>query len=753
MSAKSRHWRGASASRRMAQRHAQPIGTRAVALPVVMRWGITVGTLAMVVPGAWAQSTASTANSHASTESSETVTMPSVMVQADASFPVFSGGQVSTESYLGFLGDKDFMDTPFSTITYTEKYMADQQARDISEVIAKSDPTVFISGIAGESNEGYSIRGLPSNVGDVTVNGLAGMAAFYRNSPEMFERAEVLKGPSALLNGMLPKGSVGGAVNLVTKRAKDDPNASTTLTYTSDSQFGGHVDIGRRFGEHNQLGIRFNGLYRNGETAVKTQDKMASQFALGVDWRGERARLSMDLYQSEDRAHGLTRGLTLAPGLGVPTPPNPDISTNPPWAFFKTTDQTMMVRGEYDVTDQLMAYAALGASHTTYDSNMGVGQIFNQAGDMRINFSGVSDKIDRKSVDLGVNGTATTGEVGHQFAVNYTYYYEDYRLNGFRNLLPQNWVTNIYSPTWGPEPALPANIPALTRTKTHMSSLGAADTLLFMQERLQLTLGLRYQSITNETYNGTTGVPLEAQYQSSAVTPAAGVVFKATEWLSLYANYIEGLSPGAIAPTTAANAGEVFAPYKTKQAELGFKVDLGDFSHTVSLYEIKRPNSYTDPVTNVFSFGGEQRNRGVEWGFFGEPLKGVRLIGGVAYSDPVVTKAVNPANEGKIAVGLPMWQGKLGVEWDLPVVSGLTLTANATAASKQYLDASNDLSIAGRVIFDVGARYTTQISGHPLILRAVVTNVGNTAYWAKPNFSSLAVGAPRTVMLSATLEY
>lgn len=103
---------------------------------------------------------------------------------------------------MGFLGDKDFMETPFSTITYTEQFIADQQAQDIQSVISKTDPTVFTSGIAGEALESYSIRGFSSDVGDVTVNGLSGMAGYYRSSPEMFERVEVLKGPSALLNGM-----------------------------------------------------------------------------------------------------------------------------------------------------------------------------------------------------------------------------------------------------------------------------------------------------------------------------------------------------------------------------------------------------------------------------------------------------------------------------------------------------------------------------------------------------------------------
>ena len=82
----------------------------------------------------------------------------------------------------------------------------------------------------------------------------------------------------------------------------------------------------------------------------------------------------------------------------------------------------------------------------------------------------------------------------------------------------------------------------------------------------------------------------------AATTPAAALLVKLTDNVSVYANYIEGLSKGATAPMTAANAGDVFAPYKSKQKEVGLKLDLGDFTHTLSLYQIERPNSYTDPV-------------------------------------------------------------------------------------------------------------------------------------------------------------
>ncbi|VDA16827.1 Ferrichrome receptor FcuA [Acinetobacter baumannii] len=62
------------------------------------------------------------------------------------------------------------------------------------------------------------------------------------------------------------------------------------------------------------------------------------------------------------------------------------------------------------------------------------------------------------------------------------------------------------------------------------------------------------------------------------------------------------------------------------------KVDLGTFAHTLSAFEITKPNSYSDPsqlVNNLPTFvsDGEQRNRGIEWSFFGSPIEHVRLMG------------------------------------------------------------------------------------------------------------------------------
>ncbi|MNK83075.1 Ferrichrome receptor FcuA precursor [compost metagenome] len=100
---------------------------------------------------------------------------------------------------------------------------------------------------------------------------------------------------------------------------------------------------------------------------------------------------------------------------------------------------------------------------------------------------------------------------------------------------------------------------------------------------------------------------------------------------------------------------------------------------------------------------------------------------------------------------MPRWQAKVGVEWDVPHVQGLTLTGNAIFLSKQYINAENSLSVPGRTVFDLGARYSASLGRHPLVLRATVQNLTNKAYWAGSLGNGL--GAPRTFLLSASVDF
>lgn len=185
----------------------------------------------------------------------------------------YAGGQVARGARLGMLGNADVMDAPFSITSYTARTIEQQQARSVADLLQANDPSVRVVGGRGDLVDSYTIRGFSVQNADVAFNGLYGLLPFWRVPIEFAERVEVLKGPNALLGGISPGGSVGGTINLVPKRADDQPLTHVSVDWTQRSQLGTHLDIGRRFGENNAFGVRFNGVYRNGDTAVDHQSR------------------------------------------------------------------------------------------------------------------------------------------------------------------------------------------------------------------------------------------------------------------------------------------------------------------------------------------------------------------------------------------------------------------------------------------------------------------------------------------------
>ena len=259
------------------------------------------------------------------------------------------------------------------------------------------------------------------------------------------------------------------------------------------------------------------------------------------------------------------------------------------------------------------------------------------------------------------------------------------------------------------------------------------------------------QDIESRNYNAAGSVT--SRYDDSATTPLVGVVVKPWENVSLYYNYVEGLSKGDIAPATAANAGETFAPYETKQHELGVKVEHGTFISTLALFQIEKPSGELG-AGNVFSVQAEQRNRGIELSMFGEVATGTRLMGGVTFLDGELTDSAIAANVGNKPVGVPDVQANLWAEWDTPWIQGFTLNGGAIYTDSQYVNQANTQELPSWTRFDVGARYTTKIEGRPTTFRATVQNVADREYWSGvASYGAFSPGYPRALQLSATVDF
>ncbi|WP_374374791.1 TonB-dependent siderophore receptor [Dongia sp.] len=659
----------------------------------------------------------------------------------------YAGGQVATGGQLGMLGNRDIMDTPFSVTAYTDEVVKNQQARSLSDVV-DNDPSVrVISSRAGYTDQ-YMIRGFPVYNDDIALNGMYGLLPRQIISPELAERIEIFKGPSALLNGVSPGGTIGGGLNLSPKHADDDPLTELTATYASNTQFGTQVDVGRRFGDDKEFGVRFNGAFRDGELSSDDQDQLMGLAFLGADYRGEDLRLSLDVgYQRQefDRAYSF---INLASGIDVPDAPDADKNHQEKWTYNETEDLFGVVRGEYDIIDDLTVFAAFGGS-TTDQVSIGRGvTINNEDGDFTGSATNFPFYRDTISAQVGLRGQAEFLGMKHVATVQATTLrFEEGFGFGFASVNG----SNIYDPIHVGEPDFSDN-PIGKSNETELNSIAIADTISVWDERVQLTLGGRLQQVVVDAYSFSTGAHTSS-YDEDALTPSIGLVIRPIDEVSLFANYMEGLAPGETAGATTSNAGQAFSPYRTDQIEFGVKVDLDTFMASLAFFEINRPTNGFVDASNTFVVDGEQRHRGIELMMSGEPVEGYRVLGGITLIDSDLSGTLNGNNDGNRGVGVPKVQMNIGGEVDVAQIPGLTISTRVIYTGEQYYDAANTQELPDWVRWDLGARYAFETHGTPITIRANVENVLGEEYWSSAGGGYLALGAPRTFLVSTSFNF
>ncbi|WP_348684273.1 TonB-dependent receptor [Brevundimonas aurantiaca] len=672
-----------------------------------------------------------------------------------------AGGQVARGGRVGLLGNLDMMDTPFSTTSYTEKLARDQQARGIGDVL-QNDPTVRVTKGFGNFQELYVIRGFPVYSDDMSYNGLYGVLPRQFVAAELIERVEVFRGASAFLNGAAPGGTgVGGAFNLTPKRA-NGPLTRLTAGVSGADEIYAAADLARRFGDQDEWGARLNVAGRGGEASVEDQTNTLRVVGLNLDRRGERARFSADLGWQDHRIDAPRPSVT--PGAAIPEAPSADRNFAQRWTYTDEEQLFGAVRGEVDITDSVTAWAAFGGRQGEEDNSLA-----NPRADAAGAIRGYRfDNIRKDTVwsgDVGLRADLTTGPVGHRLVASASQIQSKSRNAWAGSNFAGYSFGTLTDPVLSPAPAIASvsgdlSDPKVTE-RVKNTSVAVADRLSFLDGRLLATVGVRYQEIETKSYAYADGA-FGSGYASEAATPAFALVYKPSDRVSLYANYAEALTPGVIAPAvvngvTVANGGEVLSPFRAEQAEVGAKYDAGTFGGTLSVFRTTLPSAFFDPASRLYSDGGEQENRGVELTVYGEPIDGLRLIGGATWLNAEVKRSLTAANEGKSAIGVPDVQTNLNVEWDVPGLSGLTLEGRVVHTSAQAANAANTLELDAWTRFDAGVRYAFEAGGRPLTVRARVENVADEDQWVAvggyPGSNYLTLGAPRTLSLSISAEF
>lgn len=692
--------------------------------------------------------------------------LDTIEVSADASqtglSKEFAGGQVASGSRIGILGNKSNLESSFATTSYTNKFIQDKQARSVADVL-KNDPNVRVARGFGNFQESYFMRGFITNSDDILYNGLYGLLPRQYIASEMFERVEVQRGSSAFLNGMAPGGgSIGGTIALMPKRAQAEDLNRLNLGYSSNERANFSTDISRRLGENREFGVRLNTAHTEGESAIDNDNARNTVFHLGLDWEVEKVRLSADLGYQKNYLGSPRPSVTLSGVTVVPSTPNPRSNWGQGWTYSEESDIFGTFRAEYDLHPNLTAYAAYGYRY---------GKEANVLANLRvnnINGNGTEYRFDntRRNIihtsEIGLKGHFTTNEVEHDVVLSANRYQEK-RKNAYVMDWQNTFATNLYHPTFISSIAYSANAlkgndlssPALQHRAT-LNSVAIGDTLSVLDKKLQVTLGARWQQIVSRDFAYNTGVE-GGYYNDSRISPSVGVVYRILPELSIYGNYIESLAQGDTAPSTAVNQGETQKPYISKQKEIGIKYESqSGFGTSIALFSTEKPRGYLDS-NNYYTTKGKDRHNGAEINVYGQITSNIRLLGGVTFLQAKQRKTGSNTTEGKYTIGVPKFQGNLGLEYDVRALEGLTLESRITYTGSSYADSQNTLKVKGWTKLDVGARYIAMIGNTPITLRARIDNLTNKKYWESvggyPNYGYLVSGAPRTFSLNASIDF
>jgi iron complex outermembrane receptor protein len=667
-----------------------------------------------------------------------------------------AGGQIATVGHVGILGDVLLEDVPFSVQSYTSTFLENQQALHLTDVL-ESDAAFALASASSKASQladVFLVRGFREEVSrPAAIDGLFGLFGWGRPNMEFVERVDVFHGPSAFLMGA--PDSVGGVVNMAPKRAKDAPLLILEPTYLSKTVYGGHVDASGRVGPHKAFGGRVNGMYRDGEGAIRDSRLLNGGAAVGLDYRSKFVLLSLDMQYLRDYNQG--NQYVVIPGPEVTLLPRAmpnDLSTEPVWMYYSFNQKIILGRADFNLSPSWTVTTGSGYSHgsggaPTYCPII----LLDNSGSVLCNQISQLETPNNVSNDIGIRGKFRTGHFAHSFVAGWNRVHQTTNFAEGYDAGPSQ-PYNLYTPY---RPAAPNFVAPDQPTDYQMDNqkirgwyLG--DTIDTLRGRLQLTGGLRRSTVgSSDTFRDDTP---PFYYRGSAFSPSVAGLFQFTRHVSLYGNFIQALQPGAVAPLDTKNAGQVFPPAISNQVEGGAKVHFNTWTGTVAFYRISQAYATESTATNppTFTQDGRQVNKGIEIGFAGDIISTLHAIVSASFINSRQHSTGDPTTEGKSAASIAGASERLNVIWQPPHLRSVGLVCDLIVTGSAPYDDANTYRVPAWTRLDLGARYSF---GHenPLILRAQVENVPNSKFWVSAFSGGLAVAGPRVINLSISKAF
>lgn len=507
------------------------------------------------------------------------------------------------------------------------------QALDLSASVARQNNfgglwnSFSLRGFVGDEN-------LPSNY---LVNGFnAGRGFGGSRDLSGIESVEVLKGPRAALFG---RGEPGGTVNLVTKRPTFDTQGEIKLSVGSFDTYRADVDYTTALND--DVAIRLVGFYEDAESFRDTIETTKHGFSPSIVWNiNDSSQLVYELEYS-DQEVPFDRGVLAIDG---------ELGLIPQSRFLGEPGDGPI---EADVLGHQLEYIhdfddnwsiLFGANYR--DTSM-------EGFATETGFGGVVDgEVNRfrryRDFDAQyhvlraeLSGSLELGGFEHRLIMGVDA--DKFENDQFILRVRGDQYINVFNPVYGAY-ELPTPTSNTDRVEIQESVGVFIQDQISVTDKLDIRIGARFDDYEQRLNNRLAGT--NTKQTQSRVSPQFGVVYEASDYVSVYAAYGENFRPLSGTDTN----GDGFEPNQSTSAELGVKFTLNDGAlfGTVAVFKVDQDNMLVvdDPTAFTYAAIGEAQSKGIEIDLTGELSDSLEIWASYAYVDAQIENSFFDANFG-----------------------------------------------------------------------------------------------------------
>ncbi|WP_288843723.1 TonB-dependent siderophore receptor [uncultured Deefgea sp.] len=674
---------------------------------------------------------------------------------------------------------QDTLDVPQSVTTITQELMHDQDANTVKEALRNAVGVTFNAAEGGASGDGIRIRGFGAS-NDLYLDSFRD-AAQYNRDTFFIDSVEVLRGPASMLFG---RGSTGGVVNQVSKKAfKGDLNQVTT-TLGTDAYYRAEGDFNKAINDNTAIRLNVMGQKADSfrEGAEMNRWGVAPTVTFGI---GEPTQLSvMYLHYEENNV----------PDYGVPyyRKASSIHGTDQP---IGNVDQFYGLR-DFDSEDTVADMLSLNFQHQITPNlllkngtRLGKYQLDLRASAPGLQFASPSDalsdstkvtrgrKLRMRDQEIISNQTdvlwdVETGTIRHSILAGMELTREKLTSTGRMQLdltgtakpndaglrpciMPSTTVGN---PNLGGAPNCSAPVNTVAAHST-------ADTVAFyLQDMIDLNphwkvlLGARYDHFKAETINESfTKLPaaINTGRTDNVWSWRTGLIYQPTAVQSYYVSYGTSFNPSAEAYSTDPKSA-LTDPEKNANYEIGAKFNLydGRLALRTAIFRTEKTNErQTDiepGVVKPYLLSGRRYTDGIELEAAGQLSADWQIFAGVALMDPVIAEITNPQRkyqEGNLPDNAPRYTANL---WTTYQIDGnWKVGGGFNAMGKRYTNLDNIVNLPGYVRWDAMAEWNHR----DVSVQLNVYNLFDTDHYEGLYQGFTLPGTQRSARLSASYKF